>query len=93
MSPRSVSERTKSQPFEMNVVFISVPWSMPISRNSLPSFFIHFFAFFAIAWYAASPLFVAYNAILGSWVAPMSTRGSLWAIYGGFETIISNRSL
>ena len=63
---------------------------MPISRYILPSLVIHDFAFLAIDSYAANPLFFAYRAIAGSCVAASFTRLSLYAIYGGFDTIISN---
>ncbi len=62
---------------------------MPISKYNLPSFFNQLCAFFAIDSYAANPLFFAYNAILGSCRAPLFMFGSFFAMYGGFDTMIS----
>ena len=90
MPARSDSERDRLQPWCKKIFFILVPWSMPISRYSLPYGFIHLWAFFAIDLYAPRPLSFAYSAIFGSWVAALFTRGSFCAIYGGFETIMSN---
>lgn len=87
---RSYSLRMNFQPLRIKISLISAPWLMPISKYILPPLVNHMGAFFAIDLYAANPLSGAYRAIFGSCVAPMSTRLSLCAIYGGFETIISN---
>lgn len=76
----------------MNMFFMSVPMSTPISRYILPYGFSQCVAFLAIDSYACNPLFFAYNANLGSWVAASFTRLSPCAIYGGFDTMISNVS-
>lgn len=66
--------------------------SMPISRYMLPRGFIHLRAFFAISRYAPKPSGSAYRAFLGSCMAPLLTRVSPRAMYGGLDTIISKRS-
>ncbi len=91
MPAKSYALRNRFQPFCIKISLMSAPWSAPISKYSLPSDDIQFFACLAIAWYAANPLFCAYNAILGSCFAPASTRVSSFAIYGGLDTIISNK--
>ena len=88
---KSISERTNFHPAVVNIVRTSRPAPSPISRYILPPRVIHLRAFFAIAIYAANPLSSAYSAIFGSCDAPISTRVSPRAIYGGFDTIMSNR--
>ena len=90
MPDKSFSVRCKFQPLDIKMFFISIPWSIPISRYNLPFCFSHRDAFFAMDLYALSPLSSAYKAMAGSKVAPRLTRSSLGAIYGGFDTIISN---
>ena len=90
MPAKSDCVRTRFHPCFINIFFTSVPMSMPISRYILPLGVIQCFAFFAMDSYAARPLLFAYNAMSGSWVAASFTRVSVRAIYGGFDTIISN---
>lgn len=92
MPEKSDSVRIKFHPCFINMFFTSSPMSIPISRYILPCGLSQCVAFLAIDSYAAKPLFFAYNANFGSCVAASFTRLSPYAIYGGFDTMISNVS-